>query len=120
MAPLIPSARGVSSSRAPKASIARRRSTENESGMQRMIGYPFTAATIASPMPVFPEVGSTMVPPGASTPRRSASSTIARAIRSLMLPPGFARSSFIHTSAGGPNSRLMRTCGVRPMVWRMV
>ena len=35
---------------------------------------------------------------GLSTPRRSASSIMASPMRSLMLPPGLARSSFIHTS----------------------
>ena len=48
-----------------------------------------TAATIARPIPVFPLVGSTRVEPGWSAPRRSASSIMDRAIRSLTLPPGF-------------------------------
>src|SRR5512141_631639 len=71
-------------------------------------------------MPVLPEVGSTIVPPGFSRPSRSAASTIASPIRSLIDPPGLARSDLIHTSASGPNSRLTRTCGVLPMVSSMV
>ncbi len=38
-------------------------------------------------MPVLPEVASTIVPPGRSTPSRSAASTIDSAARSLTLPP---------------------------------
>ena len=53
-----------------------------------------TAATIARPTPVLPEVGSTMVPPAVRRPSCSAASTIARAMRSLMEPPGFDRSLF--------------------------
>src|SRR4051812_43227920 len=71
-------------------------------------------------MPVLPEVGSTMVPPFFSLPLVSASSTIARPMRSLMEPPGFARSDLIQTSAEGPKSRLTRMCGVLPIVARML
>jgi len=82
-----------------------------------------TAATIARPMPVLPEVGSTMVPPGRRAPERSAASTIASAMRSLIEPPGLARSDLIQTCCASrampANSRPMRTCGVRPMVSRM-
>ena len=60
-----------------------------------------------------------IVPPGLSAPRRSASSTIDSAMRSLIEPPGLARSDLIHTSAG-PNRRLMRMCGVLPIVSRML
>ena len=52
-------------------------------------------------MPVLPEVGSTIVPPGLSLPERSASSTIDSAMRSLIEPPGLARSCLIQTSAFG-------------------
>src|SRR5438309_11426682 len=69
-------------------------------------------------MPVLPEVGSMIVPPGLSFPERSASSIMARPMRSLIDPPGFARSDFIHTSARSPNRRLIRMCGVLPMVSR--
>src|SRR5438270_10268840 len=70
-------------------------------------------------MPVLPEVGSMIVPPGLSFPERSASSIMARPMRSLIEPPGLARSDFIHTSARSPNRRLIRMCGVLPMVSRM-
>src|SRR5881409_4062798 len=50
-------------------------------------------------MPVLPLVGSTIVAPGRSAPRRSASSIIATAIRSLTLPPGLKNSSFASTTA---------------------
>ncbi|MNQ92364.1 hypothetical protein D3C85_1077890 [compost metagenome] len=45
-------------------------------------------AAMASPIPVFPEVPSIMVPPGFSLPLFSASSIILTAIRSLMELPG--------------------------------
>jgi hypothetical protein len=50
-------------------------------------------AAIASPMPVLPEVPSTMVPPGFNSPDLSAASTIASPIRSLSEPPGLTVSS---------------------------
>ncbi len=53
------------------------------------------------------------------SPRSSASSIIARAMRSLMLPPGFARSCLIQTSTRGSKSRFTRTWGVLPIVARM-
>ena len=45
--------------------------------------YPFTAQINANDDPVLPPVYSTKVPPGLISPRRSASSTIDKAIRSL-------------------------------------
>src|SRR6266481_5297111 len=66
-------------------------------------------------MPVFPLVGSTMVAPALSTPRRSASSSIATAMRSLTLPPGLSDSTLAATTAPpGLGSRFRRTIGVRP------
>src|SRR5258708_2247992 len=56
--------------------------------------YPFIAAAIASPTPVLPDVGSTMVPPGCNNPFCSASSIIAKPILSFTLPPGLRYSSF--------------------------
>ena len=50
---------------------------------------------------------------------RSASSIIDSAIRSLIEAPGLARSDLIQTSAS-PNRRLMRMCGVLPIVSRML
>ena len=69
-------------------------------------------------MPVLPDVGSTMVPPGLSAPLVSAASTIASAMRSLTEPPGLLRSLLIQTSAALPNRRCIRMCGVLPIVAR--
>jgi hypothetical protein len=52
---------------------------------------------MARPMPVLPEVGSMMVPPGLSAPRASAASTMDSAMRSLIEPPGLLRSDLIQT-----------------------
>ena len=69
---------------------------------------------------MLPEVGSTIVAPGLRTPRRSASSIISRAMRSLIEPPGFCRSSLTQTSTRGSKSLLIRRCGVSPMLSRML
>ena len=55
--------------------------------------YPRTAPTMARPIPVFPLVGSMMVPPGFRSSRLSASRTMLIAIRSFTLPPGLNCSS---------------------------
>src|SRR3954451_5578180 len=86
--------------------------------MQRQ---PFCAAATASPTPVFPDVGSTIVPPGFSLPSRSAASIIASPIRSLLEPPGFMYSSFASSIAGSPaERRARRTIGVFPTSSRTV
>ena len=59
--------------------------------------YPRCWATSARPTPVLPEVGSTMVPPGLSSPLASAASIILIAMRSLELPPGLRYSIFAAT-----------------------
>ena len=56
-------------------------------------------AAIAKPIPVFPEVPSTIVPPGLSRPSASASSIILSAIRSLTEFPGLKYSTFAKTKA---------------------
>src|SRR4028119_78853 len=61
------------------------------SGMTSTSLWPLTAATIARPMPVLPDVGSTIVPPGRSAPDFSAPSTLATAIRALVARRGGAR-----------------------------
>jgi len=68
-------------------------------------------------MPVLPPVASTIVIPGASTPRRSASSINATARRSLTLPHGLRISSLAATRPGrsSPSCR-SSTSGVRPTV----
>ena len=69
---------------------------------------------------MLPEVGSMIVAPGLSAPLFSAASIIDSAMRSLIEPPGLARSDLIHTWCVSPNRRLMRMCGVLPMVARML
>src|SRR5215204_566643 len=70
---------------------------------------------MASPTPVLPEVGSTIVPPGFRWPSRSAASISGRPIRSFTDPPGFRYSSFA-SSSGPPGgaSFWSRTIGVLP------
>src|SRR4051812_16519756 len=82
--------------------------------MQR---YPRCAATIASPAPVLPDVGSTIVPPGCKRPSRSAASIIAIAARSFTLPPGFTVSTLARSRPGTSSAsemRLSRASGVLP------
>src|SRR5207237_2744768 len=77
------------------------------------------AAAMASPWPVFPEVGSTIVPPGFSRPARSAASIIRAPMRSLTLPPGFSISSLANTEGCTPAATLeRRTRGVSPIASR--
>src|ERR1051326_3458180 len=77
---------------------------------------------MARPMPVLPDVPSTMVPPGFSRPARSASSIILTAMRSLIELPGLNVSTFARTVPLTTPlvMRLMRTSGVSPMASRMV
>jgi hypothetical protein len=58
---------------------------------------------MASPTPVLPEVGSTIVPPGLSDPSASAASTMRSAIRSFTDPPGLRYSTFASTSGLAPS-----------------
>ena len=76
-----------------------RLSTLIVSGKVRIALYPFAAATLAMPIPVFPEVGSIIVAPGLSTPLFSASSIILSAILSFTLPAGFKYSSLARITA---------------------
>ncbi|ERG69321.1 hypothetical protein HMPREF9336_04212 [Segniliparus rugosus ATCC BAA-974] len=65
---------------------------------------------------MLPDVGSTIVPPGLSSPARSASSTILAAMRSFELAPGFKYSSFTATAAApSGTTEFNRTSGVFPM-----
>lgn len=64
---------------------------------------------------MLPEVGSTMVPPGRSSPLSSAASIIRRAMRSLTEPPGLKYSTFARTVALIPAVTLLSlTSGVLP------
>ena len=60
------------------------------------------AATMASPTPVLPDVGSTIVPPGWRSPAGSAASTMASAGRSFTLPPALRNSHLASTVAVEP------------------
>src|SRR5438477_2371918 len=72
-------------------------------------------------MPVLPLVASTTVPPGPSRPRRSASSTMFRATRSFIDPPGFRYSHLTKISAGTWRASFCSlTIGVPPIASRML
>ncbi len=82
--------------------------------------YPLTIAASAKPIPVFPEVPSTMVPPGFNTPDFSASSIIFNAIRSFTEFPGLKLSTLAKTKASISEVILLSfTSGVFPMVSSM-
>ncbi len=75
---------------------------------------------MARPTPVLPEVGSTIVPPGLSSPCRSPASIIAMPMRSLTLLPGL-NDSILAARGGSPGqNRRNRTSGVLPIVSRML
>ncbi len=75
---------------------------------------------MANPVPVFPDVGSTIVPPGRRYPSRSAASISDTAIRSLIEPPGLKASSLAITCGATPAPiRDSRTSGVFPIVSRI-
>src|SRR3954468_16098530 len=77
-------------------------------------------AAIASPVPVLPDVGSTIVPPGLSRPSCSAASTIRIATRSLIEPPGLKYSTLATIAGASPAPILeSRTSGVSPTVSRI-
>src|SRR6185436_8314259 len=77
-------------------------------------------AAIARPVPVLPDVGSMIVPPGRSRPSASAASTIRIATRSLIEPPGLKYSTLATTCGVSPAAmRDRRTSGVSPTVSRM-
>jgi hypothetical protein len=83
MAPFMPLDPGVSTSLAPNATSTLRRSMLMVSGMVSTQPYPREAAAKASAMPVLPLVASTMDIPGLSSPRSSASQTMADPMRHL-------------------------------------
>src|SRR5690606_22604842 len=70
---------------------------------------------MAREMPALPLLASTTVWPGCRAPLRSAASIMARAMRSLTEPPGFADSSLACRPPPGA-SRRSDTTGVLPMV----
>src|SRR5467141_4131342 len=104
---------------APRARSSRAFSCDILSGMVKMQWYPFTAAAIARPTPVLPDVASTIKPPGLSFPSRSAASIIARPMRSLTDPPGLKSSDLPNTGVRIPRvTLLIRISGVQPIVSR--
>src|SRR6266702_5864292 len=106
---------------APRARSRRAFSWDILSGIVKMQRYPLTAAAIARPTPVFPDVASTIKPPGLSFPSRSAASIIASPIRSFTDPPGLKNSALAYTRVRIPCvTRFSRTSGVQPMVSRIL
>ena len=98
----------------------RRFSSANASDVTMKRGWPVTAHTKASELPVLPPVYSTTGWPGVRRPARSAPSIMARAMRSLYDPVGLAASSFTQTSAMPGSTRwTRRTTGVFPMAPNM-
>ncbi|MNN36013.1 hypothetical protein D3C81_1498860 [compost metagenome] len=83
IAPFMPLAGSVNTSSAPRALRTLRRSMLIEAGMVSINLYPRAAATKARPIPVLPDVGSTMVMPGLSLPLLSASQIMLAPIRHL-------------------------------------
>ena len=78
----------------------------------------FAAAMDASPIPVFPDVGSMITEPSFRIPFSSASSIIAFPTRSFTLPAGLKYSSFTRTVASSPSSFsifVTSTSGVFPI-----
>src|SRR5919205_712425 len=77
-------------------------------------------AAIARPVPVLPDVGSMIVPPGFRRPSRSAASTSRMATRSLIEPPGLKYSTLATICGARPAPiRLRRISGVSPTVSRI-
>ena len=69
---------------------------------------------------MFPDVGSTSVPPGFREPSRSAASIIASAGRSLIDPPGFRYSTLATSGVRTSGARReSRTTGVSPITSRI-
>jgi hypothetical protein len=65
---------------------------------------------------VFPDVGSTIVPPGRSSPDFSAAWIIRTAMRSFTEPPGLTYSIFASTVGDSPAVTVRsRTSGVLPI-----
>src|SRR5436190_13878466 len=107
--------------RAPNARRPATFSCDILSGITNTHWYPRSAAISASPMPVLPLVASTIVPPGPSNPRRSASSTMLRATRSFIEPPGFKYSHLTKISAGTWRASFWSLMiGVPPIASRML
>ena len=116
-APAIPSDPGVSTISAPYTARSFLLSWDIVSGIVRMSLYPFAAATNASPIPVFPLVGSIRTVSGFISPVSSPYLMSATPTLSFTLLCGLKDSSFTSTSASIPYVSLFSlTRGVFPMV----
>ena len=104
---------------APRARIILRRSTENVSVITATNGYPLTAQTMASAIPVLPEVASTTVCPAFNRPFFSASLMIAKASRSLTEASGLKYSALTYISTSLGANLLILITGVLPIVSRI-
>src|SRR6266540_214618 len=121
IAPSEPSSGSVGTISAPNASrIAVFWAEEPLAGTQRVTGKPRALPIIASAIPVLPEVASRIVLPGASNPRRSPSKSMARAGRSLTLPPGFMCSALASRRRPGTPAAMRErsSSGVLPIALR--
>ena len=84
-------------------------------------GYRCIFTTSDKPIPVFPDVHSIIVPPSVMRPKRSASSSIFTAIRSLIECPGLKVSILPRTKHGNcAVILLILTIGVLPIVSRIL
>jgi len=113
-----PSACATSTTSAPSAAIIRARSREFPRLITATKGCPSTEQTIASPVPMLPEVSSTTLCPGASAPSARAASMIARAARSFFENPGSRKSSLHKSRPSSPSAATTRssaTSGVSPI-----
>ena len=119
MAPFMPLAASVSTNSAPSRASILRRSIDIDSGITNMSRMPLAAATKASAMPVFPEVGSISTVPVPMRPSFSRASIMATPMRSFTLERGLKNSSFARILASTPcflASLSSLTIGVSPMV----
>ena len=83
--------------------------------------YPFTQAASARPIPVLPLVPSIIVPPGFIFPSFSATSSIFKAMRSLIELPGLKYSTLAKTVQGSCFVILLSFIkGVLPIVSRIL
>src|SRR6266571_7000577 len=115
IAPLLPSDPGDAMTSASNRRKSAARSVVVLSGMTMRTGCPRSPPIIARLIPVFPEEGSRIVCPESSAPDASASSSIARAIRSLSEPVGLAPSSLAKSRTPGGARCGSSTIGVLQM-----
>ena len=121
MDPFVPLSPSLNTISAPNSRSRPIRSWLALSGITTVSLYPLRAATIASAIPVLPDVGSRIVLSGVRSPDASATSIIFLAIRSLVEPVGLLPSSLAHRRTPGLGDMCgMPTSGVFPMASRML